>query len=177
MMIHLISPSDMANLWEITQEFLALASLIEDAGGEATDELMEELAISRENFQHKAEGYAKLILKWESEVDVAAAEIKRIQAIKKTKENSVARLKDTLKAALLIFGQEDAKGVKRFETPLVKLSTRRSSAVEITDESALPEEAFVIKKEVSKTAIKELLEAGAEIEGASIKENISLQIR
>jgi hypothetical protein len=167
----------MATLWEITQEFLTLASLIEEAGGEATDEVMEELAISRENFQHKAEGYAKLILKWESEIDTASAEIKRIQSIKKTKENAVERLKDTLKTALLVFGQEDAKGVKRFETPLVKLSTRRSTSIEITDENALPEEAFVIKKEVSKTAIKEMLEAGAEIEGASVKENISLQIR
>lgn len=167
----------MAALWEITQEFLALASIIEEAGGEATDEVMEELAISRENFSHKAEGYAKLILKWDSEIDAAAAEIKRIQAIKKTKENSVGRLKETLKAALLIFGQEDAKGVKRFETPLVKLSTRRSTSIEITDENALPEEAFVIKKEVSKTAIKEMLEAGAEIEGASVKESISLQIK
>ena len=167
----------MATLWEITQEFLTLASLIEEAGGEATDEVMEELAISRENFQHKAEGYAKLILKWESEIDTASAEIKRIQAIKKTKENAVERLKDTLKTALLVFGQEDNKGVKRFETPLIKLSTRRSYAVEVTDATALPEEAFVIKREVSKTAIKELLEAGAEIEGASIKENISLQIK
>lgn len=176
-MIHSISPFDMKALWEITQEFLALASMIEEAGGEATDEVMEELAISRENFAHKAEGYSKLILKWESEVDAAAAEIKRIQAIKKTKENAVARLKETLKTALLIFGQEDAKGIKRFETPLVKLSTRRSYAVEITDENALPEEAFIIKKEVSKTAIKELLEAGASIEGAAMKENISLQLR
>ena len=167
----------MAALWEITQEFLALASIIEEAGGEATDELMEELAISRENFAHKAEGYAKLILKWDSEIEAAAAEIKRIQAIKKTKENSVGRLKETLKAALLVFGQEDAKGVKRFETPLVKLSTRKSTSIEITDENALPQEAFVIKKEVSKTAIKELLEAGAAIEGASVKESISLQIR
>ena len=167
----------MSNLWSITQEFLALASIIEEAGGEATDELMEELAISRENFAHKAEGYAKLILKWDSEIDAAAAEIKRIQAIKKTKENSVGRLKETLKAALLVFGHEDAKGVKRFETPLVKLSTRKSTSIEITVENALPEEAFVIKKEVSKTAIKELLEAGAAIEGASVKENISLQIK
>lgn len=164
-------------LWEITQEFLALASIIEEAGGEATDEIMEELAISRENFAHKAEGYAKLILKWDSEIEAAAAEIKRIQAIKKTKENAVGRLKETLKAALLIFGQEDAKGIKRFETPLVKLSTRKSTSIEITDENALPQEAFVIKKEVSKTAIKELLEAGAAIEGASVKENISVVIR
>ena len=104
------------NLWEITQEFLALASIIEEAGGEATDEIMEELAISRENFAHKAEGYAKLILKWDAEIEAAAAEIKRIQAIKKTKENSVGRLKETLKAALLIFGQEDAKGKPRAPT-------------------------------------------------------------
>lgn len=165
------------NLWEITQEFLALASIIEEAGGEATDELMEELAISRENFAHKAEGYAKLILKWESEVEAASAEIKRIQAIKKTKENSVARLKDTLKGALMIFGHEDSKGIKRFETPLIKLSTRKSTSIEITDENALPQEAFVIKKEVSKTAIKELLEAGAAIDGASVKENYSIVIR
>lgn len=165
------------NLWEITQEFLALASLIEEAGGEATDEVMEELAISRENFAHKAEGYARLILKWDSEVDAASAEIKRIQAIKKTKENAVGRLKETLKTALLIFGQEDSKGIKRFETPLIKLSTRKSTSIEITDENALPQEAFVIKREVSKTAIKELLEAGAAIEGASVKENISVVIK
>jgi hypothetical protein len=168
----------MNTLWNITQEFLSLASLIEEAGGEATDEVLEELAISRENFQYKAENYARLILKWESEIDAASAEEKRIKAIKKTKENSVARMKDTLKAALLVFGHEDMKtGAKKFETPLVKLSTRKSYAVEITDEATLPDEAFVFKKEVSKTAIKNLLEAGEHLDGASMKENISLQIK
>jgi hypothetical protein len=168
----------MASLWEITQEFLSLASLIEEAGGEATDQVMEELAISRENFSHKAEGYSKLILKWESEIDAASAEIKRIQAIKKTKENSLERLKDTLKAALLVFGHEDSKtGAKKFETPLVKLSTRRSYAVEVTDEASLPSGCFVVKREVSKSAIKSLLESGEHLEGASMKENISLQIK
>jgi hypothetical protein len=168
----------MASLWEITQEFLSLASLIEEAGGEATDQVMEELAISRDNFSHKAEGYSKLILKWESEIDAASAEIKRIQAIKKTKENSLERLKDTLKAALLVFGYEDSKtGAKKFETPLVKLSTRRSYAVEVTDEASLPPGCFVLKREVSKTAIKSLLESGEHLEGASMKENISLQIK
>lgn len=167
----------MAALWEITQEFLALASLIEEAGGEATDEVMEELAISRENFAHKAEGYAKLILKWDSEVDAASAEIKRIQAIKKTKENSVARLKDTLKAALMVFGQEDSKGVKRFETPLIKLSTRKSYAVEIMDEADVPELYWVVKKEISKTAISASIKEGDEVPGATLKENISVVIK
>jgi hypothetical protein len=162
----------MATLWEITQEFLSLASIIEEAGGEATDELMEELAINRENFGHKAEGYAKLILKWESEIDTAAAEIKRIQAIKKTKENSVARLKETLLHALTLYGQDG-----KWETPLMKLSTRRSQAVEIVDETELPEAFFVVKKEASKTAIGAALKSGEEVPGAFLKENVSLQIK
>jgi hypothetical protein len=165
------------NLFQITQEFLELASLIEEAGGEVNDAILEELAISRDNFAHKAEGYTKLILKWESEAEAASAEIKRIQALKKTKDNAIARLRDTLLQALMVFGSEDSKGIKRYETALLKLSTRRSAAVEITDETALPDEAFVIKREVSKTAIKRLLEDGMEIDGAAIKENVSLQIR
>jgi hypothetical protein len=165
------------NLFQITQEFLSLASLIEEAGGEVNDAILEELAISRDNFAHKAEGYTKLILKWESESEAAAAEIKRVQTIKKTKDNAIARLRDTLLQALMVFGSEDSKGVKRYETALLKLSTRRSAAVEITDETALPDEAFVIKREVSKTAIKRLLEDGMEIDGAQMKENFSLQIR
>jgi len=165
------------NLYQITQEFLELASMIEDAGGEVNDAILEELAISRENFSHKAEGYARLILKWDSEIETASAEIKRIQALKKAKENSVARLKETLLFALQAFGQEDNKGVKRYDTALFKLSTRRSLAVEITDEATLPDEAFVFKKEVSKTAIKKLLEEGQELEGAGMKENVSLQIK
>jgi hypothetical protein len=165
------------NLYQITQEFLELASMIEDAGGEVNDAILEELAISRDNFSHKAEGYARLILKWDSEIETASAEIKRIQALKKAKENSVARLKETLLFALQAFGQEDNKGVKRYDTALFKLSTRRSLAVEITDEATLPDEAFVFKKEVSKTAIKKLLEEGQELEGAGMKENVSLQIK
>jgi hypothetical protein len=165
------------NLYQITQEFLELASLIEEAGGEVNDAILEELAISRENFSHKAEGYVRLILKWDGEIEAAAAEVKRIQALKKAKENSVARMKESLLFALQAFGQEDAKGVKRHDTALFKLSTRRSQAVEITDEASLPQDCFVIKREVSKTAIKNLLEAGAELDGAGMKENVSLQIK
>lgn len=165
------------NLYQITQEFLELASMIEDAGGEVNDSILEELAISRENFAHKAQGYTSLILKWESEIEAAAAEIKRIQSLKKVKENSVSRMKEALLFALQAFGQEDAKGVKRYDTALFKLSTRKSQAVEITDEDSLPQNCFVVKREVSKTAIKHILDAGMALEGASMKENVSLQIR
>jgi hypothetical protein len=167
----------MAALWQLTQDELSFISLMEENGGELTDEIAEELAIRRDNFQHKAEAYAKFILKLESESDQAAAEIKRIQALKKAKENTVARLKETLLAALMVFTEEDAKGIRRYETPLAKLSTRKSQAVEVLDEQLIPADFWVIKKEVSKSTISQAIKDGSEVPGAQLKDNISLSIR
>ena len=167
----------MASLWQLTQEELSFISLMEENGGELTDEIAEELAIRRDNFKDKAEAYAKFILKLESEAEQAAAEIKRIQALKKAKENTVARLKETLLAALMVFIEEDAKGIRRYETPLAKLSTRKSQAVEVLDETILPSEFWVIKKEVIKSSISQAIKDGAEVPGAQLKDNISLSIR
>lgn len=150
---------------------------MEENGGEVNDEIMEELAIRRENFQYKAEAYAKFILKLESEAEQAAAEIKRIQALKKAKENTVQRLKDTLLAALMVFTEEDSKGIRRYETPLAKLSTRKSQSVEILDDTIIPDDFWVIKKEVSKSTISQVIKDGYEVPGAQLKDNISLSIR
>jgi hypothetical protein len=167
----------MQTLWQLTQEELSFIALMEENGGEVNDEIIEELAIRRENFQYKAEAYAKFILKLESEADQAAAEIKRIQALKKAKENTVQRLKDTLLAALMVFTEEDSKGIRRYETPLAKLSTRRSQSVEILDDTLIPDDFWVIKKEVSKSSISQAIKDGSEIPGAQMKENISLSLR
>lgn len=167
----------MASLWQLTQEELSFISLMEDNGGEVTDELMEDLAIRRENFSHKAEAYAKFILKLESESDQAAAEIKRIQAIKKAKDKTVERLRENLLAALMLFGQEDSKGVRRYETPLAKLSTRKSVSVEILEEGNLPPCFWLIKREPWKSEIAKSIKEGEFVPGAQLKENIGLSIR
>lgn len=150
---------------------------MEENGGEVNDEIMEELAIRRENFKDKAEAYAKFILKLESEADQAASEIKRIQALKKAKENTVLRLRESLLSALMVFTEEDAKGIRRYETPLAKLSTRKSVAVEILDEQIIPADYWVIKREVSKSTIGQAIKDGAEVPGAQLRDNISLAIR
>jgi hypothetical protein len=167
----------MAALWQLTQDELSFIALMEENGGEVNDEIIEELAIRRDNFSHKAEAYSKFILKLESEAEQAAAEIKRIQALKKAKENTVSRLRETLLAALMVFTEEDAKGIRRYETPLAKLSTRKSQAVEVLDEQLIPADFWVIKKEVSKSTISQAIKDGAEVPGAQLKDNISLSIR
>ena len=167
----------MATLWQLTQDELSFIALMEENGGEVNDEIIEELAIRRDNFQSKAEAYAKFILKLESETEQAAAEIKRIQTLKKAKENTVLRLRESLLSALMVFTEEDAKGIRRYETPLAKLSTRKSVAVEILDEQIIPADYWVIKREVSKSTIGQAIKDGAEVPGAQLKDNISLSIR
>jgi len=168
----------MASLFNITQEQRILINLLEENGGEVNDEILEDLAIRRDNFEHKAESYAYIILKMQGEADAADAEIKRIQAIKKTKDNITKRLKETLRDALMVFGNEDPKsGIKRYETPLLKLSTRRSESVNVVDESLLPENFWAIKREVSKSTISASLKAGVEVPGAELKTEYSVQIR
>jgi hypothetical protein len=167
----------MQTLWQLTQDELSFIAMMEENGGEVNDEIIEELAIRRDNFSHKAEAYAKFILKLESESDQAAAEIKRIQALKKAKENTIARLRESLLAAIMVFTEEDAKGIRRYETPLAKLSTRKSQAVEVLDEQLIPADFWVIKKEVSKSTISQAIKDGAEVPGAQMKDNISLSIR
>jgi hypothetical protein len=166
------------NLFQLTLEEMNFISMMEETGGEVTDEIMEDLAIRRENFQHKAEAYSKFILKLESEADIAAAEIKRIQAIKKTKDNTSTRLRETLRDALMVFGNENPKtGNKAYETALFKLSLRKSHSVEITDESEVPDEFWAIKKEISKSTISQAIKDGLEVPGATMKENYGLQIK
>lgn len=166
------------NLFQLTLEEMNFISMMEETGGEVTDEIMEDLAIRRENFQHKAEAYSKFILKLESEADIAAAEIKRIQAIKKTKDNTATRLRETLRDALMVFGNENPKtGNKAYETALFKLSLRKSQSVEITDENEVPDEFWAIKKEISKSTISQAIKDGLEVPGAKMKENYGLQIK
>lgn len=166
------------NLFQLTLEEMNFISMMEETGGEVTDEIMEDLAIRRENFQHKAEAYSKFILKLESEADIAASEIKRIQAIKKTKDNTAIRLRETLRDALMVFGNENPKtGNKAYETALFKLSLRKSQSVEITDENEVPDEFWAIKKEISKSTISQAIKDGLEVPGATMKENYGLQIK
>jgi hypothetical protein len=165
------------NLYEITQDQLQIIALLEENGGEFTPEVAEAISITQEAFEKKAEAYSYLILKMEGESDMIGAEIKRLQALKKTKDNTSERLREALSVAMVAFGREDNKGIKRYETPTLKLSTRRSESVQITDEKAIPAAYMVIKQEVSKTLIKEAINQGIEVTGAQIVTKQSVQIK
>ena len=159
------------NLYEITREALELASLLETE--ELTPELEEMLVINQEQLQAKAGNYAKVIANIQGDSDAIDAEIKRLKSMKESKDRAVTRLKDAVKNAMMV------SGIDKIESPLFKLSLRRSEAVEVEVPEALPIDWQVKKVTITadKVAIKQAIKEGYSITGARIIENFSLQIK
>ena len=161
----------MANLYEITREALELASLLETE--ELTPELEAMLVINQEKMEVKVNNYAKVIANIQSDADAIDQEIKRLKAMKDSKERAILRLKDALREAMLV------SSIDKIESPLFKLSLRRSEAVEVDIVEALPSQFVNVKNVVTadKVAIKEAIKRGENITGARLIENFNLQIK
>ena len=159
------------NLYEITREAQELAFLLET--DELTPELEAALLINQDQLQAKAGNYAKVIANIQSDSDSIDAEIKRLKAMKDTKDRSISRLKEALRDAMLV------SGIDKIESSLFKLSLRRSEAVEVDVVEALPSSFQNVKNVVTadKLAIKEAIKRGENVMGARIVENFNLQIK
>lgn len=161
----------MKTLFEITQEVIELASLLEE--GDLTPELEAQLAITREELDSKAENYVKVIRQVEGDISVIDAEIKRLQAIKEGKGKVVNRMKEALSTAMTVFK------VDKIETSLMKLSFRKSESVEILDENLIPEQYKISRVVINpdKILIKKLIKSGESVPGAEVVEKLNLQIK
>lgn len=105
----------------------------------------------------------------EAEAKAIGEEIKRLQERKRADENKAESLKSWVGYAL--------SGAK-FKTPKVSVSYRKSTSTEFDgDVNTLPDKYCTIKREVSKTALKEALDAGEVIEGARLVQKESVIIK
>ena len=159
------------NLYEITQEAQYLAVLLETE--ELTAELEKALIINQDQLQAKAVNYAKVIANYQAESDAIDQEIKRLKAMKESRDKKVEWLKESVKKAMLV------SGIEKVESPLFKLSVRRSEAVEVDVVEALPTAFQNVKNVVTadKVAIKEAIKRGEFVMGARLVENFNLQIK
>ena len=158
------------SLYNIEQEFIELANFIMENDGEATDEVINKLAISKNELELKAVGYSKVIKQAKGECSIIDNEIKRLQAEKKKRVNLENRLKEALTNAMNTFELDKLK------TPLCTISFRKSQSVEIEDIEKLPSECIIIEKKASKSILKELLKSG-DVSGAKLVNNKSIQIK
>ncbi len=159
------------SLYNIEEEYLKIANQLED--GELSPELETALAINQSELQGKAVAYAYVIKDSEDTVSVIDAEIKRLQGLKKTEQNKVTRLKETISNAMELYG------ITEIKTETLKLNFRRSEGV-VGSNDYLTDDLVTIVPEQRKpnlVAIKAAIKEGIEIEGYSIEERYSLQIK
>lgn len=158
-------------LYHITTELTSINEELIASGGELTPEMESKLAITQTELSEKARNYALVILSNESDITSIDAEIERLQALKAPLVTANKKLKETVANAMLTFG------IEKIESPLCKLSFRKSDAVDVFDESKLNQKYFNYKPTVDKTTIKADLKAGVEVDGARIVTNQNLQIK
>jgi len=161
------------NIYQIQNEYLLLINQIIDNGGEVTPQQELNLQITREQLQDKGTNYAFVIKKLDAECDIIDAEIKRLSELKKVRQNACERLKANISNAMQIFE------VDKIESPLIKLSFRKSQSVNVADVNSLPSEFKTIKvtEQADKVKIKQALLNGEVIEGCEIVNSNNLQIK
>lgn len=161
-------------LYKIQQEHLNLLAQIEEAEGELAPHVEQALGFTLEAFQDKAVSVGYLTKHIGDGLAVIDAEIKRLQAMKASAVKRQEWFEEMLAGAMHQFG------VEKIDTPTLKISFRKSEAVEIEDESLLPEsvkEEVPASWKVSKTKIKEAIKAGTPVPGAALVTRQNLQIK
>ena len=157
----------MATLYELTGQFLDIYNLELDE--ETKLDTLDSIDWETE-YETKVENYIKVMKNLEADVEARKNEIKRLTELNKADERKKEHLKDTLSASMSLTGHE------RVDTPLFKVSFRKSQAVEV-DETVLPEAYKIATWEADKKRLKEDLKKGLEIIGASLVERKNLSIR
>lgn len=158
-------------LFSISAEQLRLINMLEETGGELTPEIEEALIVNDANFVVKASNYIEAIKREEALADMADQRIKELMAYKKTRSNIAKRLRDALAYGM------DAMGKDKVELDLHKISFRTSTAVNITDETRIPNTYIKVETKIDKESLKRDLKAGLVIEGAELITNRNIQVR
>lgn len=159
------------NLFQITADQRLLIEALEETGGEITPEIEAAMAITAENFERKAEAYSATIAECKATEAAIADELRRLTAYRKTMQNIQARMRERLTEAMKVFE------VQKMTAGTYRLSLRRSTAVAITDEEAIPDSFFEYEPKLKRDELRKALLEGAQIEGAQIEEKTTIQIR
>ena len=159
-------------LYNLTANYQQILDYVDNS--EELDEslLIDTLESIDEAFEDKVISTAYVIKNNDADIETISNEIRRLQKLKQTKANANERLKGYIKDNMLQLDKTKIKG------DLFNVSVRNNAeSVEILNESALPEDAFKVTRTPDKTAIKEALKNGHDVDGAVLKRTQSLQIR
>lgn len=154
-------------LYEIDRQIL---NAIEYGCDPETGEIIDAAALDALEMakEEKTENIILLIKDLTAENKAISEEEQALAKRRRAGENRVEWLKNYLMASL---------DGEKFKTPRCSASYRKTAAVSIIDESAIPSEYIRTKTEPNKMAIKDALKAGETIPGATLEDRVSLIIK
>lgn len=121
------------NIFQIQQELLDIFEELEETGGELTEELEQQLAITQENFKTKIESYANVIKSVKADIAAIDEETKRLAALKKSKQGMIDRLSNIMANSIDMFGETTKSGGKFIDYGTGKISVRNTVKCEVDE--------------------------------------------
>lgn len=162
----------MSSLYELTSDLKELQDI--DFTEVDTEQLEAIKTVIKEQIANKGTGIIAVVRNLEADTEAIKVEIKRLQDLKKSKENKIENLKKYTKECL-----EEAE-IKKVSTALGNISIRKlPGSVEVLEEDSIPAE---YKKEVTtitidKKSILADLKEGVVVPGVTLKTGTSLTIK
>lgn len=163
----------MATLWEINEEIeqiLLFDDMVDPETGEVNEDLMKRLDELEMERDEKLEGCGIVMKELNAEIVAIKAEMDALKKRMTTKMNRLDRIGEYVSRTL---------GGKKFETPKVAFSFRKSEKVDVVNEDLVPENFcdFETKRKVRKTDIKAAIKSGKDVPGCVLVESKNLQIK
>lgn len=163
------------SIYELTADYIQIMEMMEDPDldPQVLADTMEGIDGALED---KAEAYAKIMRNLDGDIEALEEEVRRLTSRKKALENNIQRMKAALQ------GMMEVTGKTKFKTQLFSFNIQRNAPaviIDIDDVANMPEEFLKFRApEVNKTAIKEALQNGADLEGiAHLEQSHSLRIK
>ncbi|MBT2600909.1 MULTISPECIES: siphovirus Gp157 family protein [unclassified Oceanobacillus] len=160
----------MSSLYDLTQDFLQVQSLIDD-GGEGLRDTLESIDLAIED---KLENIGKVIRNLDGEAEMLKAEEKRLSDKRKAIEANQKRLKMYVEDQLILTGKDKVKtGIFTFAMQ------NNPPSLKVLDEKILPKRFFIEQEpKLDKKALKEELKSiGHDMPGVELVQGKSLRIR
>ena len=169
----------MASIYNISSDLKKIYEDLDNGNGidletgEIKPEIMQQLSISRNELEVKAVDYGYVIKAFDDEIDIIDREIERLEERKAYVKKNKERMKTIVSSAMEEFG------INKIKSETLQLSFRKSESVDIFDESLIDDKFKKVKTEISldKTAIKNAIKNGEDVQGAKIVEKNNLQIK
>lgn len=156
-------------LYELSTKYQQIQSMIEE-GQEGLSDTLESL---NDAIEEKAVGYAKIMKNLEGQALAIKGEEERLAMRRKSLENNVKRLKESLQQSMVDVD------MRKIKTELFSFNIQKNPpSVEILNENHIPEGFFIPQPpKLNRREILEELKLGHEVEGVRISQGESLRIR